>query len=165
MANRQDLTLKVNGKTHALCVDASMPLLYVLRNYMRLTAAKLGCGAEQCGACAVLVDGVSTLSCATPVAAFVGLDIVTCEGLGTSAAPSYVQRAFAVEGAGQCGYCTPGLVVATTALLNAQRNPDDAQIRAALLPHLCRCGSHSRVLKAVARAAAQSIGDTTQSAR
>ena len=156
MAELQPLTLKVNGQLHTLRVDPTMPLLYALRNLLGLTAAKFGCGLEQCGACAVLVDGVSTLSCSTPVAAFVGRDIVTCEGLGTSASLSDVQQAFVLEGAGQCGYCIPGLVVAVTGLLNAHPEPDRVQIDDALRAHLCRCGSHARVLKAVATAVAAS---------
>ena len=153
MADRQPVTLNVNGQEHTLSVDPSMPLLYALRNHLGLTAAKLGCGLEQCGACAVLVDGVSTLSCSTPVGAFVGRDIVTCEGLGRAGSLSAVQQAFAEEGTGQCGYCIPGLVVATTALLSTHSDPNDTQIAQALRPHLCRCGSHARVLKAVAKAA------------
>jgi len=155
MADPLALTLAVNGQAHTLSVDPSVPLLYVLRNQLGLTAAKFGCGLEQCGACAVLVDGVSTLSCSTPVAEFVGRDIVTCEGLGTSTSLSYVQRAFVDEGAGQCGYCIPGLVVAVTGLLASNPDPDAAQIDEALHVHLCRCGSHARVLKAVARASAK----------
>ena len=157
MADPMTLTLSVNGQTHILDVDPSVPLLYVLRNQLGLTAAKFGCGLEQCGACAVLVDGVSTLSCSTPVAEFVGRDIVTCEGLGTSTSLSYVQRAFVDEGAGQCGYCIPGLVVAVTGLLASSPDPDAAQIGEALHVHLCRCGSHARVLKAVARASAMAV--------
>jgi nicotinate dehydrogenase subunit A len=153
MAEAQVVTLNVNGEQHTICIDPTQPLLYVLRNELGLTAAKLGCGLEQCGACAVLVDGVSTLCCATPVAAFSGRAIVTCEGLGTSSSLSEVQRAFVQEDVGQCGYCIPGLVVAVTALLNANASPDDMQITAALQAHLCRCGSHSRVLRAVHRAA------------
>ena len=157
MADLQSLTLNVNGRTQTLSIDPSAPLLYALRNQLGLCAAKLGCGLEQCGACAVLVDGVSTLSCSTPVAAFVGRDIVTCEGLGTSASPNYVQQAFIDEGAGQCGYCIPGLVVAVTGLLDANPRPDATQIDDALRPHLCRCGSHVRVLKAVARASTMAV--------
>jgi aerobic-type carbon monoxide dehydrogenase small subunit (CoxS/CutS family) len=145
----ETVTLRVNGIEHDLDVDPSTPLLYVLRNRLGLTAAKMGCGLEQCGACAVLVDGVSTLSCATPVGAFEGRPIVTCEGLGAPGRPGRVQRAFAEAGAGQCGYCIPGLVIAVTALLEAHPDPDDATVRAALAPHLCRCGSHTRVLRAV----------------
>ncbi len=152
MSDTPPLTLRVNGEEHALAVDPSTPLVYVLRNALGLTAAKAGCGLEQCGACAVLVDGVSTLSCATPAAAFAGRDIVTCEGLGRPGQPGPVQQAFVEEGAGQCGYCIPGLVVAVTGLLNAHPDPDDAAVRAALAPHLCRCGSHPRVLRAVGRA-------------
>jgi aerobic-type carbon monoxide dehydrogenase small subunit (CoxS/CutS family) len=154
MSAPETITLHVNGAEHVLHVDASTPLIYVLRNQLALTAAKLGCALEQCGACAVLVDGVSTLSCVTPVAAFAGRAIVTCEGLGGAAALSAVQQAFVDEGAGQCGYCIPGLVVAVTALLHAHPDPDEAQIRTALTPHLCRCGAHPRVLRAVRRAAA-----------
>jgi nicotinate dehydrogenase subunit A len=153
MSATTSLRLRVNGEEHALDVDPATPLIYVLRNQLGLTAARLGCGLEQCGACAVLVDGVSTLTCATPAAAFTGRDIVTCEGLGRPGALSRVQQAFVDEGAGQCGYCIPGLVVAVTALLDTHPDPDDATIRAALAPHLCRCGSHPRVLRAVRRAA------------
>lgn len=153
MNHHQTVRLQVNGEEHRLDVDPSTPLVYVLRNQLGLTAAKLGCGLEQCGACAVLVDGMSTLSCATPVVAFQDSDIVTCEGLGAPGRLSRVQRAFVEAGAGQCGYCIPGLVVAVTALLAAHPQPDEVQIGAALAPHLCRCGSHTRVPAAVRRAA------------
>jgi nicotinate dehydrogenase subunit A len=143
------LTLRVNGEERRVDVDPSTPLVYVLRNALGLTAAKVGCGLEQCGACAVLVDGVATLTCAAPAGAFEGRAIVTCEGLGRPGRPSPVQRAFVEAGAGQCGYCIPGLVVAVTALLAVDPDPDDATVRAALSPHLCRCGSHARVLRAV----------------
>ena len=139
MPSAPRLHLNVNGVAHALDVDPSTPLLLVLRNALGLTAAKAGCGLEQCGACA-------------------GREIVTCEGLGAPGRPSPVQQAFVDEGAGQCGYCIPGLVVAVTALLRADPDPDDATVRAALAPHLCRCGSHPRVLRAVRRAAAAGAG-------
>ncbi len=158
MPSAPRLHLNVNGVAHALDVDPSTPLLLVLRNALGLTAAKAGCGLEQCGACAVLVDGVATFTCATPAGAFAGRAIVTCEGLGAPGRPSPVQQAFVDEGAGQCGYCIPGLVVAVTALLRADPDPDDATVRAALAPHLCRCGSHPRVLRAVRRAAAAGAG-------
>ncbi len=153
MSEPEPIRLRVNGADHTLEVDPSTPLVYVLRNALGLTAAKVGCALEQCGACAVLVDGVSTFSCVTPVAAFAGRDIVTCEGLGRPGAPGPVQQAFAQEGAGQCGYCIPGLVVAVTGLLAARPDPDEEAVRAALSKHLCRCGSHARVLRAVRRAA------------
>jgi len=147
------LTLWVNGKAREVDADPATPLVYVLRNALGLTAAKVGCAQEQCGACAVLVDGASTLTCATPAGAFEGREIVTCEGLGRPGRPSAVQQAFVDAGAGQCGFCIPGLVVAATALLARNPSPDDAAVRAALAPHLCRCGTHPRVLRAVRRAA------------
>jgi aerobic-type carbon monoxide dehydrogenase small subunit (CoxS/CutS family) len=146
----ETLSLNVNGSDHQVTVDPSTPLLFVLRNHLGLTGAKLGCGLEQCGACAVLVDGVSTLCCSTPVAEFTGREIVTVEGLAADGGNA-VQRAFADLGAAQCGYCTPGLVVAVTALLQRSPKPDKAEVVEALTPHLCRCGSHARVLGAVDR--------------
>ncbi len=146
----ETLSLNVNGRDHQVAVDPSTPLLFVLRNHLGLTGAKLGCGLEQCGACAVLVDGVSILCCSTPVAEYSGREIVTVEGLAADGGNA-VQRAFADLGAAQCGYCTPGLVVAVTALLKRSPKPDKAEIVEALTPHLCRCGSHARVLGAVDR--------------
>lgn len=145
------IALRVNGASHEIEADPATPLIYVLRNQLELTGAKLGCGLEQCGACTVLVDGEPVLSCVRAVAEFDGNEIVTVEGLADDGAPSDVQRAFMEEGAAQCGYCTPGIVVATTALLNKNSNPNDAEIREALNDHLCRCGSHARVLAAIDR--------------
>jgi aerobic-type carbon monoxide dehydrogenase small subunit (CoxS/CutS family) len=145
------ITLDVNGASHEVEADPETPLLLVLRNQMRLTGAKLGCGLEQCGACAVLVDGEATLSCVRAVTEFRGRQIVTAEGLGADGELTDVQRAFVAEGAAQCGYCTPGLVVALTALFRRATNPDPAAIRAALRGHLCRCGSHAAVLRATRR--------------
>jgi len=147
----EPVDLNVNGKDHRVTVDPATPLLFVLRNHLGLTGAKLGCGVEQCGACAVLVDGVSTLCCSTPVSEYVGRRIVTVEGLSGDGSGNAVQRAFAELAASQCGYCTPGLVIAVTALLQQSPKPDNAEIRAALTPHLCRCGSHPRILRAVDR--------------
>ena len=149
MSERELVQLRVNGEEHTLELDPATPLALVLRNELGLTATKVGCGLEQCGACAVLVNGVSTLSCASPAGAFAGRDIVTCEGLSTDGRLSPVQKAFVDAGAGQCGYCIPGLVVAVTALLDAHPEPEPGQVREALTPHLCRCGSHSRVLRAI----------------
>jgi nicotinate dehydrogenase subunit A len=145
------LGLEVNGAVHEVDADPATPLLLVLRNRLGLTGAKLGCGLEQCGACAVLVDGEATLSCVRAVSEFEGRRIVTVEGLGAEGELSDVQRAFVMEGAAQCGYCTPGLVIAITALLESRPSPDPATIRAALQQHLCRCGSHAAVLRATAR--------------
>ena len=147
------MRLTVNGDVHEVEGDPTAPLIFVLRNALGLTGAKLGCGLEQCGSCAVLVDGQSQLSCATAAEAFEGREIVTIEALGDDPVGKRVIQAFVAETAAQCGYCTPGLVVATTALLKASPSPDEAAIQEALAPHLCRCGSHVRVLRAIRRAA------------
>ena len=146
-------TLRVNGASHDIEADPSTPLIFVLRNQLGFTGAKLGCGLEQCGACAVLVDGAATLSCVRAISEFEGREVVTSEGLMDDAAGSRVQRAFVAEGAAQCGYCTPGLVVAITALLREKPAPADDDIQDALDGHLCRCGSHNRVLRAIRRLA------------
>ncbi len=147
------LELRVNGATHEVDVAPDTPLIFVLRNALKLTGAKLGCGLEQCGACAVLADGEVTLSCVSAVESFVGKEIVTIEGIGATELGRRVQEAFVDATAAQCGYCTSGLVVAATGLLKNQPRPDRDTIREALTPHLCRCGSHPRVLRAVERAA------------
>ncbi|MDJ0994633.1 MAG: (2Fe-2S)-binding protein [Dinoroseobacter sp.] len=147
------LELRVNGTTQRVDSAPDTPLIFVLRNELKLTGAKLGCGLEQCGACAVLVDGEVTLSCVSSVESFEGKNIVTVEGIGASELGRLVQDAFVDATAAQCGYCTSGLVVAVTGLLSAQPNPDRDTVREALAPHLCRCGSHPRVLRAVEIAA------------
>ncbi len=144
-------SLRVNGTVHEVEADPATPLVYVLRNQLGLAGPKLGCGLEQCGACAVLVDGERTLSCVRAVSEFCSSDIVTVEGLIEDGRPSEVQQVFIEEGAAQCGYCTPGIVIATTALLKQNPKPTDAQVREALNDHLCRCGSHGRVLAAIDR--------------
>ena len=151
------MTLEVNGAVHEVEADPHTPLLFVLRNHLGLTGAKLGCGREQCGACAVLVDGEAVLSCVRAVSEFQGHEIVTAEGLAADGRLSDVQRAFVAEGAAQCGYCTPGLVIALTALFRRAANPDPAAIRAALRGHLCRCGSHAAVLRATRRLAQERV--------
>jgi len=148
-----ELTLRVNGVDHHLRVDPQTPLLYVLRNDLGLTAAKFGCGLEQCYACAVLVDGEAVTSCATAAEAFVGKEITTLEGIGTPDRLDPLQQAFLEEEAAQCGYCIPGIIVGAKALLARTPQPSEEEIRAALAPHLCRCGSQPRIVKAVRRAA------------
>lgn len=143
------MTLRVNGEPQAFNADPSTPLLFILRNQLGLTGAKLGCGLEQCGACAVLIDGEPVLSCVRAVSEFADSDIRTVEGLTVDDAPSGVQQAFIDQGAAQCGYCTAGLVVATTALLKKHKQPNRTMIDDALEGHLCRCGSHTRVLRAI----------------
>jgi aerobic-type carbon monoxide dehydrogenase small subunit (CoxS/CutS family) len=126
----------------------------VLRNELGLKGAKFGCGLEQCYACAVIVDGESVPSCATAVEAFVGKRITTVEGIGQPGRLDPLQQAFIDETAAQCGYCTAGIIVSAKALLAQKPAPTEAEIREALAPHLCRCGSHPRVLRAVRKAAA-----------
>jgi len=148
------LSLTINGKQHDITSDLDTPLVYVLRDELKLKGTKLGCGLEQCGACAVMVDGKVVLSCVTPVEVFDGKEITTIEGIAETEIGRRVQRAFIEETAAQCGYCTSGLVVAATALLANDPTPERETTKQALTPHLCRCGSHPRVLKAVERAAA-----------
>jgi aerobic-type carbon monoxide dehydrogenase small subunit (CoxS/CutS family) len=147
------LTLRVNGTAREIEADESMPLIFALRNHFGLVGAKLGCGLEQCGACAVLVDGEPVLSCVRAVSEFENADITTIEGLATDGKPSAVQQAFIEEGAAQCGYCTSGIVIAATALLSTNPTPNRADIAEARKDHLCRCGSHTRVFAAVDRVA------------
>jgi aerobic-type carbon monoxide dehydrogenase small subunit (CoxS/CutS family) len=145
------ISLTINGRVHEIEADPSTPFIYVLRNDFGLTGAKLGCGLEQCGACAVLVDGVAKNTCVAPVAQFTGTEIITAEGLAERDGPGPVQRAFIAEGAAQCGYCTPGLIVAVEALRRRRPAPDEAAMREALVGHLCRCGTHAAVLRATRR--------------
>jgi nicotinate dehydrogenase subunit A len=144
--------LHVNGESREIRADDSTPLLWVLRDELGLTGAKYGCGLEQCGSCAVLCDGESVLSCVTPVGAFAGKRITTVEGLSRGAELDSLQRAFVAEQAAQCGYCVPGILIAAKALLERERAPGDAAIKSALDKHLCRCGAHPRMLRAVRRA-------------
>jgi nicotinate dehydrogenase subunit A len=149
----QELTLNVNGEARRVEVEPDTPLLYVLRNDLGLFAAKFGCGLEQCYACAAIVDGEAVPTCSTAVEAFVGKEIVTLEGIGTLEQLHPLQEAFLEEQAAQCGYCIPGIIVGAKALLDRNPKPTDAEIKDALAPHLCRCGSHPRVIRAVKRAA------------
>lgn len=147
------LSLTINGTEYDIVSDLDTPLVYVLRDELKLKGTKLGCGLEQCGACAVLVDGEVTLSCVSAVEAFEGKHITTIEGIGATELGRRVQDAFVATSAAQCGYCTAGLVVATTGLLSRNSAPEKDSVTKALIQHLCRCGSHPRVLRAVAQAA------------
>jgi nicotinate dehydrogenase subunit A len=149
----EELELTVNGRTRFARVAPDTPLLYVLRNDFGLTGAKFGCGLEQCGACKVLVDGEARPTCRVPAASFVGRSLTTIEGLGTPECLHPVQQAFVDEEAAQCGFCIPGMVIGAAALLAHNPDPSDAEIREALAIHLCRCGTHTRILRAVRRAA------------
>ena len=145
--------LSVNGKEHTVTAEADTPLLYVLRNDIGLKSPKYGCGLEQCGACNIIIDGEKAFSCTVTVKDAVGKAIVTLEGLGTPEKPHPIQSAFIAEQAAQCGYCTSGIIIATKVLLDQNPNPDMDAIRVGLQDNLCRCGAHSRVFRAVRRAA------------
>ena len=147
--------LRINGKAQAVeSSDAAKPLLYVLRE-LKLTAAKFGCGLGQCGACTVLIEGAAIRSCQTTVADAQGKPIVTLEGLGTPDNPHPLQTAFIKEQVPQCGYCTSGIIMSAAALLSTNKKPSESDIRSALDGNLCRCGTHTRVLRAVMAASGQ----------
>ena len=146
------MELVVNGTNHSIDADPDTPLLYVLRDHLNLNAAKYGCGLGQCGACTVMVDGEAVFSCVTPILLLAGRKVKTLEGLGTIEKPAPIQQAFIEEQAAQCGYCIPGMMMRAQALLQNDATVSDADIRRALEPHLCRCGTHMRILKAVNRA-------------
>ena len=146
------MILNVNDQPHNVEADPRTPLLYVLRDDLKLNAAKFGCGLGQCGACTVLVDGKPVFSCVTPIALLTGKKVTTLEGLGTAEEPTPIQRAFMEEQAAQCGYCIPGMMMRAQALLQANPQASDTEIRKTLEPHLCRCGTHMRILRAIHRA-------------
>lgn len=147
------VALKVNGAVRSVPAEADTPLLYVLRNDLALNGAKYGCGRSQCGACTVLVNGRPARSCVVPIGALTGSDIVTLEGLSSGGTLHPLQQAFIDEQAVQCGYCISGMIIEAKALLDRVRAPTEADVRAALSGHLCRCGTHNRIIKAVLRAA------------
>jgi nicotinate dehydrogenase subunit A len=149
----QNFTLRINGADQTVTAEADTPLLYVLRNDAGLKSPKYGCGAEQCGACNIIVDGEKVFSCTFTVSQAAGKEITTLEGIGSMEAPHPIQKAFLAEQAAQCGYCTAGIIMSTKVLLDKNPNPDMEAIRIALQDNLCRCGTHSRVFRAVRRAA------------
>src|SRR3954471_20401077 len=145
--------LHVNGEDRTVDVrDPDEPLLYVLRNALRLTGAKYGCGLGQCGACTVIVDGDAVRACQMPVASAVGKKVTTIEGLGTADKPHPLQAAFVAEQAAQCGYCVAGMVMTGAAALARKPDLTHDDARQALAGNLCRCGTHERILRAVMRA-------------
>ena len=148
------ITLRVNGVGREVTAADDAPLLWVLRDGLDLKAARFGCGHERCGACMVLLDGEPAYSCTLPVGEVGARAVTTVEGLGTEAAPHPIQAALLAEQAGQCGYCLSGIQIAAVALLARTPDPSRGQIVAALEPHLCRCGVHGRIIRAVERAAA-----------
>jgi aerobic-type carbon monoxide dehydrogenase small subunit (CoxS/CutS family) len=143
--------ITVNGTVHDLTADASTPLLYVLRNDLGLIAAKYGCGFGRCGACTVHLDGEAVYSCMLPVGEIAGRKVTTLEGLSEPGHLHRLQQALLDEQAAQCGYCVPGIVMTAAALLDINPSPTDPEIRVALEGALCRCGSHTRILRAIRR--------------
>ena len=149
----EPVTLRVNGVERTVEADPATPLLSVLRGPLGLTGTHFGCGANQCGACNVLIEGQAVAACDTPLWAAAGKDVTTVEGLGTPERPHALQRAFIAEQAAQCGYCLSGILISAAALLRRNPDPSEAQVRAALDRNLCRCGAHNRIVRAVLRAA------------
>lgn len=149
----------LNGNTVFVEVDAATSLLEVLRNDLELNAAKFGCGLAQCGACAVLLDGLSIRSCITPLSVVAGRKVTTLEGLGDERSPHPLQSAFVEEQAVQCGYCASGIITTAAALLAESSSPTRDEIKAALSGHLCRCGAQPRMIRAIERAADEMRGD------
>lgn len=153
-----DIAFTVNGVAHSLDAPETATLLDVLRNRLGLMGTRYGCGLEQCGSCMVLVDGQPVHSCTREIGTVAKRSVTTVEGMGTADKPHPIQQAFLDEQAGQCGYCLSGIVMSTKALLDRNPNPTRADIVAALDKHLCRCGTHQRILRAVERAAASLRG-------
>jgi nicotinate dehydrogenase subunit A len=151
------ISLKVNGKTQVVDVDPETPLLYVLRNDLQLNGPKFGCGLAQCGACTVIMNGNAIRSCVTVVSAVQNQPVTTLEGLGSTKKMHKIQQAFVDEQAVQCGYCINGMIMTSKALLDKNPKPTDSQIKEALAGNLCRCGTHTRILRAVKRASGQKV--------
>jgi nicotinate dehydrogenase subunit A len=145
------LQITVNGEAHEVPARPETPLLTVLRNDLGLNAAKYGCGLGRCGACTVHVDGEAVLACMVPVGEVAGREVTTLEGLGSVERLHPLQRAFLDEQAAQCGYCVPGIIMKAAAMLEVTPQPNEVEIRNALAGHLCRCGAHGRMLKAIRR--------------
>ena len=153
MTGTAGAVLRVNGQQHRIHAAPNTPLLYVLRNDLKLKGTRFGCGLGQCGACNVLVDGRKVASCDTPLWAVEGKVVTTVEGLGQPDHLSSLQQAFVEEQAAQCGYCVSGILMSATALLAQNPSPTEYEIRSALDDNLCRCGTHNRFVKAIQRAA------------
>jgi len=145
------LSLKVNGSTHHVDVDPETPLLYVLGDELHLRGPKFGCGLAQCGACSVLMQGEVVRSCVTPVSAAKGQEIITLEGLGSPEKPDAIQQAFIEEGAAQCGFCLSGVILTAKALIDKQPQASEGQIRDSMSNVLCRCFTHTRMIRAIQR--------------
>ena len=146
--------LNVNSSRKMVETEADTPLLYVLRDYLELNGPKFGCGLAQCGSCKILVNGKSINSCMIPISSIGDAEIITLEGLTTNKGKLHaVQQAFVDEQATQCGYCLNGMVMTAVGLLNSNSNPDEMEIKTALQGNLCRCGTHTRIIRAIKTAA------------
>lgn len=152
----QQFRLNINGRQVSVTADKNTPLLYILRDDLQLNGPKYGCGIAQCGSCMILVNGEARTSCVMPVSAVGNAKITTLEGIGTAEKPHPLQLAFQEEQAAQCGYCLNGIVITAKALLDQQASPGIDEIKEGMNRVLCRCGTHSRILKAVQRAAGTS---------
>ena len=152
---QQVVALQVNGQQVSVQGESGQSLLDLLRNTLHLKATRLGCGQGQCGACRVLLDGHAVAACETPVWAVEGKSVTTLEGLGSRSAPHALQTAFIEEQAMQCGFCTSGILMSAAALLQRQPRPTRQEIVQVIDGHLCRCGAHNRVLRAIEKAAAR----------
>ena len=145
------ITLTVNGRAHTVDVDPATPLLYVLADDLSLNGPKFGCGLGQCGACTVIVKGQAVRSCMTPVSTVAGSEVTTLEGLGTSAKPHPIQQAFIDEQAAQCGFCLNAVIMTAKALVDRNPKATDAEIQQGMSGVLCRCFTHTRMLRAIKR--------------
>jgi len=149
------IQFKLNGAAVSVDAEPDQPLLDVLRGRLGITSPHFGCGAGECGACHVMVDGRAIASCDMPMWSVAEKDVVTLEGIGTAGQPHPLQRAFITEQAMQCGYCVSGILISAAALLRRNPSPSEAEVRTALDRNLCRCGSHNRMVRAVLRAASE----------
>jgi isoquinoline 1-oxidoreductase alpha subunit len=147
------ITLRVNGEDHTVDVDGTVPLQYVLRDDLGLTGTKFGCGMSECGACTVHVDGAPVRSCIMPISSVAGKEITTIEGLATDGKLHPVQEAWVEAQVPQCGYCQSGQIMEAVAFLKSNPSPTEDQIREAMSGHICRCGTYTRILKAIQLAA------------
>jgi nicotinate dehydrogenase subunit A len=155
MGESMSYRLTVNGATHLVNAAGDTPLLYVLRNDLGLNGPKFGCGLGQCGACAAIVGKDLQRTCSIALQDIGDDEVITLEGLGTAEKPHPLQRSFIDEQAAQCGYCSNGMIMAAKALLDRNRDPSEDDIKNALADHLCRCGAHNRIVRAVRRAATE----------
>jgi len=155
------ISFELNGKAVEVDVSLDTPLLWVMRDHLKLKGTKFGCGMGLCGACSMLIDGVSTRTCILPIAAVANRQVTTIEGLGNPQMLSTLQQAWVENSVPQCGYCQSGQLVSASALLNSNPNPTDAEIDDAMSGNICRCGTYPNIKKAIKAAAGQQLGVQT----